>query len=61
MIAGNILVPSTSAPQETILMSEVYLAEGQLLLEEQTSNKQKSPIYRSGAQRPTVLYRGGLK
>jgi hypothetical protein len=39
---------------QTTLAADAHLAKGQFLLEEQTLNKEKSPMYRAGTRRPTL-------
>jgi hypothetical protein len=39
---------------QTTLAAEAHLAEGQFLLEEQTLNKGKSLVGRTGTRRPTI-------
>jgi hypothetical protein len=46
--------PNTSTSLQTTLAADAHLAEGQFLLEEQTLNKAKSLIYRTGTRRPTI-------
>jgi hypothetical protein len=48
------LAPNTSTSLQTTLEAEVHLAEGQLLLEEQTLNKAKSLIHQAGTRRPGI-------
>jgi hypothetical protein len=48
------LDPNTSTSLQTILAADAHLAEGQVLLEEQTLNNAKSLIYRGGTPRPTI-------
>jgi hypothetical protein len=40
-----------SASLHKILVADAHLAEGKFLLEEQTLNKEKPPIYRVGTRR----------
>jgi hypothetical protein len=44
---------------QTTLADDMHLAGGQLLLVEQTLNKEKSLIYQAGTKRPTVSKRRG--
>jgi hypothetical protein len=46
--------PNTSTSLQTTLATDAHLAEGQFLLEEQTLDNAKSPIYRAGTRRPTI-------
>jgi hypothetical protein len=39
---------------QTTLAAEAHLAEGQFLVEEQTLNKGKSLVRRTGTRRPTI-------
>jgi hypothetical protein len=39
---------------QTTLAADAHLAEGQVLLEEQTLNNAKSLMYRAGIRRPTT-------
>jgi hypothetical protein len=43
-----------STSLQTTLAAEAHLAERQFLLDEQTLNREKSLIYRTGTRRPTV-------
>jgi hypothetical protein len=45
---------NTSTFQQTTLAADARLAEGQVLLEEQTLDNAKSLIYRAGTRRPTT-------
>jgi hypothetical protein len=58
MIKNTVLVPNTSTPLGKTSGTEVHLAEGQCLLEEQTLNVELSAIYRAGTRRPTFSRRG---
>jgi hypothetical protein len=52
--SNSVFVPNMSMSLQTTLAAEAHLAEGQFLLKEQTLNKEKSLIYRTGIRRPTV-------
>jgi hypothetical protein len=43
-----------STSLQTTLAADAYLAEGQILLQEQTLNNAKSLIYRAGSRRQTI-------
>jgi hypothetical protein len=45
---------NTSMSLQTTLAADVHLAEGQILLEEQTLNNPKSLIYQAGTRRPAI-------
>jgi hypothetical protein len=45
MFKGQSFVPNSSVSLQTTLVAEALLAGGQFLLEEQTSNIEKSLIY----------------
>jgi hypothetical protein len=51
------LAPNTSTSLQTTLSAEAHLAEGQFLLE-QTLNKAKSLMYRTGTRRPAIIKTG---
>jgi hypothetical protein len=46
------LDPNMSTSLQTTLAADAHLAEGQVLLEEQTLNNAKSLTYRAGTRRP---------
>jgi hypothetical protein len=46
-----------SASPQRAVAAELHMAEGRLLLEDQTLNEAKSQIYRAGTRRPTI-YKG---
>jgi hypothetical protein len=48
------LDPNTSTSLQATLTADAYLAEGQYLLEEQTSNNAESMVYRAKPRRPTI-------
>jgi hypothetical protein len=49
------MASNTSTFLQTTLAAEAHLAEGQFLLEEQTSNKAKSLMYRAGTRRQAIF------
>jgi hypothetical protein len=49
------MVPNTTASLRTTLAAEVYLAEGQILVEEKILNVENPPIHRAGTHMPTVF------
>jgi uncharacterized membrane protein YcgQ (UPF0703/DUF1980 family) len=54
LLSSTFPAPNTSTSLQTKLAADAHLAEGQFLLEQQTLNKAKSLIYRTGTRRPII-------
>jgi hypothetical protein len=59
LLSEKILIPNTATSKKIALAAETQLAEGQFVFEEDTLNKEKSPICRALPRRTTFCKREG--